>query len=163
MFKDLEKIYEIVNSYPDYYIVIISTSYLDDSLLILLDFFLNNNCKLYKKLLPGLSNKNFSQKIELAKDLKLLSNKIFDDLTNIRRIRNIFAHSRKRMTLYEANVLKYIKRLKSHIPSTPPHERAFPKKLNKEGKERIANIYKQTVLNIAHKLSADYYTYKILS
>lgn len=114
--KESSHLYEVLNAESDLACVLIATSYLDYSLAAMLKrHFINSSVT--TKLLdpPRGAISTFASRTDLAYCLGLIPKGLYQNLENIGKIRNAFAHSYLSMGLADAEIVKIIEAL---IPPT---------------------------------------------
>jgi DNA-binding MltR family transcriptional regulator len=94
LFRDREKLINVLNNESDIGCVLVSVSFLDRCLTLLLqDRFIKNSNTVKKVLHPEGLLGEYSSKVKLCYCLSLIDRTKYCDLIKVAEIRNIFAHS----------------------------------------------------------------------
>lgn len=160
LFNDREKLTEVLNNESSMGCILVTSSFLDRCLMLLLkDIFIKSSKKTVNELfkLGGLLN-DFSNKAKLCYSLSLVDKSDYCDLIKIAEIRNLFAHSHILLDFNDISIQMKCNELKGwEDPSTKEQLKLFSDKLNTVA--RLKFIF--TGINIIDKIMADGYRKRI--
>ncbi len=160
LFKDREELVNVLNSESDIGCILVSVSFLDQCLGILLkDIFIKSSATVDNILKPDGLLGEFSSKAKLCYCLSLIDKKKYSDLVKIAEIRNHFAHSHILLSFNNLEIQNKCKELKSYEGS-----------LNMEHMESMFDnpsviarqIFVHTATNIINDIMARGYLNRIL-
>jgi DNA-binding MltR family transcriptional regulator len=110
--QDTKRFIDDVQKEPDRSVPIIAVAFLDDVLGKLLEAYFIDNKKLVRQLLeyPG-SLSNFAARVDVAHCLGLIPAKSYEDIIQIKKIRNKFSHSHYPISFDNHNIVDMCKKL----------------------------------------------------
>jgi DNA-binding MltR family transcriptional regulator len=155
LFNDGEKLTEVLNNESDTGCILVTSSFLDRCLMLLLnDVFIKSSSTVdtfFK--LGGLLN-DFSNKAKLCYSLSLIDKNDYCDLIKIAEIRNLFAHSHILLDFNDSTIQSKCNELKGwEDPLTKEQLKLFSDNLNAIARQK----YIFTATNIINKIMADGY------
>lgn len=160
LFNDREKLTNVLNNESDIGCILVTSSFLDRCLMLLLkDIFVKSSSTVDELFILGGLMNDFSNKAKLCYSLSLIDKNNYCDLIKIAEIRNLFAHSHILLDFNNYTIQSKCNELKGwEDPITKEHLKLFYDNLNTIARQKF--IF--TATNIINKIMADGYLKRIL-
>ena len=160
LFNDRNELINVLNNESDIGCILVSVSFLDECLVILLkDIFIKSSYTVENILKPDGLLGEFSSKAKLCYCLSLIDKKKYSDLIKIAEIRNLFAHSHILLSFNNLDIQRKCNELKSFDDSwTSEYIETMFDNLNVIARQKFIH----TVTNIINDIMARGYLDRIL-